>query len=106
MKYIFSYLLFFFSVANVLAQKQIFDLTNYTPPPGGGWEKEVKENFHTSYTITNKLKKDYCQIFIMLSTSSKGGIKEDFENEWLNLTIIQYKITDVPQPISTYFKST
>ena len=65
------------------AQKENFDLTTYTPPKN--WKKEVKPNSYTSYSITNKQKKTYCQIFIMLSTNSKGGIKEDFNSEWKEL---------------------
>ncbi len=83
MKYIFGILLFFFSVANVFAQKETFDLVTYTVLKG--WKKEVKANSYTSYSITNKQKKTYCQIFIMISTASKGGIKEDFDNEWEEL---------------------
>ncbi len=41
----------------------------------------------------------------MLSSNSIGGIKENFENEWLNLITKQYKVTDAPQSKSTYFKS-
>ncbi len=51
--YIFSFLLFIFCAANVFTQKETFVLTSYTPEPGGGWKKEVKENFYTRYTITN-----------------------------------------------------
>lgn len=70
-------------VATSFAQKETFDLTTYTPPKN--WKKEVKPNSYISYSITNKQKKTYCQIFIMLSTNSKGGIKEDFDNEWEEL---------------------
>ena len=74
------------------AQKQTFDLTTFTPPKS--WTKEVKANSHTSYSIINNEKKTYCQIFVMLSTASKGGIKEDFESEWETLVAKQYGVTD------------
>ena len=95
MKNIFFLLFFFFSIANVFAQKETFDLVTYTVPKG--WKKEVKANSYTSYSITNKQKKTYCQVFIMLSTNSKGGIKEDFESEWESLVAKQYSVTDTPQ---------
>ena len=89
--------LFIFISASILsatsfAQQQTFDLTTYTPP--NTWKEEVKADSHTSYTIINKEKKTYCQIFIMLSTASKGGIKEDFESEWQTLVAKQYGVTD------------
>ena len=83
MKKIVLLCLFAGTMATSFAQKETFDLTTYTPPKN--WKKEVKPNSYTSYSITNKQKKTYCQIFIMLSTTSKGGIKEDFDNEWKEL---------------------
>ena len=78
--------------ASSSAQKQSFDLTTFTPPKT--WTKEVKANSHTSYSIIDNQKKTYCQIFIMLSTASKGGIKEDFESEWKTLVAKPYGVTD------------
>ncbi len=102
MKNIFSFLFFFFSAANAFAQSETYDLITYAPAKenqsdGLGWKKEVKANTYTSYTITNQQKKNYCQIFIILSTASKGGIKEDFESEWQSLVARQYNVTDTPQ---------
>src|SRR4051812_3279933 len=74
------------------AQKETFDLTTYTSPKA--WKKEVKAGSHTSFTITNKQKKTYCQIFVMLSTASKGDIKEDFESQWRTLVVNEYGVTD------------
>jgi len=77
------------------AQKETFDLVTYSVPQG--WQKEVKPNSSTSFTITNQQKKSYCQIIVMMSTESKGGIKEDFESEWQGLIVKSYKVTDSPQ---------
>ena len=82
-------------VETSFAQKETFDLVTYTVPKG--WKKEVKADSYTSYSITNKQKKTYCQIFIMLNTESKGGIKEDFESEWQNLIVKQYNVTEKAQ---------
>ena len=95
MKKIIFFCAFCVCTSNILAQKQIYDLTTYTPPKA--WKKEVKENSYTSYSIINKQKKTYCQIYIMLSTASKGGVKEDFESEWQTLVANQYGVTDTPQ---------
>ena len=86
-------------VETSFAQTETFDLTTFTSPKarksdGQRWKKEVKTNSFTSYSITNNQTKSYCQIFIMLSTNSKGGIQEDFENEWQNLIVKQYNVTD------------
>ena len=86
-----------FTAAISFAQKETYDLVTYTPPPGGGWKKEVKANTYTSYTIISKQEKSYCQIFIMLSTGSKGGIKQDFESEWQILVAKQYNVTETPR---------
>jgi len=102
MKNLFAFIFFFFSAANLFAQKEAFDLITFYPPKAHlsdeqEWKKEVKPNSYTSYTITNKQKKTYCQIFIMLSTNSKGGITKDFDSEWENLIAKQYNVTDTPQ---------
>ena len=78
--------------ASSFAQKQTYEFTTFTPPMA--WNKEVKANSYTSFNIINKQKKTYCQLFIMLSTASKGSIKEDFESEWQTLVAKQYGVTD------------
>lgn len=95
MKKIIFLCVFCVSMTVSFAQKETFDLTTYTPP--GGWKKEVKANNYTCYTITNKQKKDYCRVFIMHSTGSKGGINEDFESEWNGLIVKQYGVIDTPR---------
>jgi hypothetical protein len=83
----------------ILAQKETYDLISYTPP--AGWKKEVKQNTYTSFTSTNNQKNLYCQIFIMLSTNSKGGIDEDFNNEWQTLVVKNYGVTQAPKMTET-----
>ena len=80
--------------ANVFAQKETFDIISYTPPQG--WDKEVKTSV-TSYTIVNKQKKTWCQLGVFSSTTSKGGITQDFESEWQELIVKQYHTTEAPQ---------
>ena len=76
------------------AQKQTYDLVSYTPP--SGWKEEVT-NDKTSYTITNIKDKSWCQVFILKSTNSKGNIDADFENEWQDLVVRNYKPAEAPQ---------
>jgi hypothetical protein len=83
-------------ITNLLfAQREVYDFVSYTPPKG--FTKEVKANTYTCYTGTNKQKKSYCRIFVMLSTASKGGIKEDFDSEWQELVVKNYSLTEGPQ---------
>jgi hypothetical protein len=89
---IFLFISFHVLATTSFAQKESFDLTTYTSPKA--WKKEVKAGSHTSFTITNKQKKTYCQIFVMLSTASKGDIKQDFESQWRTLVVKQYGVTD------------
>ena len=84
---------------NSYCQKETFDLVTYVAPKG--WKKELKENSNTSFTITNQQKKTYCQIIIMLSVNSKGGIKEDFESEWEGLIVKSYQVKDTPQALQS-----
>lgn len=73
----------------VFAQTETYEYTSYTAPIG--WQKEVKANTFTSYTKVNQQNNSYCRIIIMLSTNSKGTINEDFENEWQELVVKNYK---------------
>ena len=90
--FLFSVLCFFTGIA--FAQKETFDIVTYTPP--NGWKKEVTGNT-TNYIISNKTKNSWCQLGIVKSTNSKGGIEQDFDSEWLGLIVKNYKPTGTPQ---------
>lgn len=94
MKKIILFCLFVFSGAILLAQKQTYDLVSYTPP--AGWQIEVKNNL-TSYTKTDSKKNSWCQVFIVKSTISKGSIEKDFESEWEELVVKNYKPDGKPE---------
>jgi hypothetical protein len=83
------------TMTTAFAQKKSYEFVNYTPPVG--WKKELKERTYTSYTSVNKAKNTYCQFFVMLSTTGKGNIKEDFESEWQNLVVTQYGVKEATQ---------
>ena len=87
------------SAATSFAQKETFDLVTYTPPKDSlaiGWKKDVRETM-VNYIFTNKKNNTWCQISIIKSTSSKGSIDQDFESEWQELVVKNYKPTDAPQ---------
>jgi hypothetical protein len=94
MKNIFSFLLFILSAVNVFAQKEVFDIVSYTPPEG--WKKEIAETLIT-YTIINKQTNTWCRINIVKSDASKGSIEQDFDSEWQELVVKNYKPTEAPQ---------
>ena len=99
MKGILLFVVLCFSASFAFAQKATYDLIGYAPPVA--WQKDVKEDTYVSYTITNQRNGSYCQIFILLGVNSKGGIAEDFEHEWQNLILKQYKVTQAPKITET-----
>jgi hypothetical protein len=78
----------------ILSCMLLTDLFAYTPP--AGWKKDVTENI-INYIITNKMNNSWCQIGIIKSTISKGNIEKDFESEWQDLVVKNFKPTDVPK---------
>jgi hypothetical protein len=94
MKKIIFLSVFCFTAAILFAQKQTYDLVSYTPP--AGWKKEEQTNL-TVYTKTDNKKNSWCRIFIVKSTTSKGSIEEDFESEWQELVVKNYKPAEAPQ---------
>ncbi len=75
-------------IEKTFAQKETFDLITYSPPQG--WTKNVEETL-VSYTITDNKKDSWCRINIIKSTISKGTIQADFESEWQDLIVRNYK---------------
>ncbi len=99
MKHFLFTLLIALSGIQLQAQKELFDVVSYTPPKdsaGNNWKKEIKENI-ISYTITNIKTNNWCQINLMKSIASKGGIEQDFESEWKELVINNYHPSEAPE---------
>jgi hypothetical protein len=94
MKKIFTFIVFIMLYTGLFAQKENFDIIGYTPP--AGWGKNVTEN-SINYIITNKKNNSWCQMGIIRSTKSKGSIETDFESEWQDLIVKNYKPADAPQ---------
>ena len=70
------------------AQQQSFDLINFTPPKG--WKKTQSENI-LMYSTTDQAKRTWAQVSIVRSTASQGNAAADFESEWENLGLRNYK---------------
>jgi hypothetical protein len=79
-------------VATSFAQKETFDVIRYAAPKG--WKKDVTETT-VSYTIIKG--NTWCRINIVKSTISKGDIDPDFENEWQEMVVKNYKPVEAPQ---------
>ncbi|MGF2412615.1 hypothetical protein [Ferruginibacter sp.] len=94
MKIILTLCFFSAIVLQAAAQKESFDITTYTPPKY--WSKEEKKDA-VSYKIVDKKNKTWCQIGIYRSTATKGSAEQDFENDWQELIVAGYKITDAPR---------
>ncbi len=82
----------------IFAQKQTFDLITYTTPKA--WTKEEKQNVIVYSKVDNK-DKTWCQIAVYKSTASKGTIEDDLQNEWNELAVKQFSITDTMQATET-----
>ena len=90
--------------ATASAEKATFDLVRYTPPPPFKkipWVKSTAVKNILSYSNTDQATRTYCQIFIVKSTISKGDIDADFESEWKDLIIGNYKNTTPAQITDT-----
>jgi hypothetical protein len=83
-------ILFIICSASLAAQTETFDLVTYSAPRD--WAKNVTNN-SISYTRVNEKDNTWCQIGIMKSTVSRGGVEADFESEWQDLIVRNYKPT-------------
>jgi hypothetical protein len=84
---------------SALAQQRVSnDLLSYEPPPAT-WKKEVQAHRFTSYGISTS--GSYCQIFVTVGNTSKGDLTADFETEWSELIVRNYKVADPPTIIQT-----
>ena len=80
------------------------DGVHYTPPAvwkKAAWKRDESVKNVLSYTMTDQDTKTYCQIFLLRSTTSKGDVDADFDNEWKELVVKQYKVTDPAQMTDT-----
>ncbi len=82
----------------LLAQRETFDITNYTPLMG--WKKESTE--HTvSFVTTNEVTRGWCRLSILKSMTSTGVPRTDFDTEWQQLVAGTYQGAVKPEPEQT-----
>jgi hypothetical protein len=94
MKNVASIFIVLLAIPSFAQQEETFDLVTYTTPKG--WQKELLKN-SISFTSVNNATNTWCQIHIMKSTTSKGNIEADFESEWQELIVANYKPTETRQ---------
>lgn len=86
--------MFFVFAGKAMGQKETFDIVSYVPP--SGWTKQITQDI-VAYNTVDKKTNAWCQMGIVKSTASKGTIELDFESEWQNLVVKNYKPTEAPQ---------
>ena len=99
MKKIILFNIFCFATVISFAQKETFDIVSFTPPKnisGKEWKKETADNI-LAYTLINAQNNSWCRINIVKSTTSQGSIEKDFESEWNQLIVRNYKPTEAVQ---------
>ncbi|HUM97447.1 MAG TPA: hypothetical protein PK275_06305 [Chitinophagaceae bacterium] len=79
MKYLFNFFFLLFSVANVIAQKETFNLTTYTVPKA--WKKEKIENA-IQFSKEDAATGAYCLIMLYKAVPGKANPKENFDLAW------------------------
>jgi hypothetical protein len=86
MKKIFLQLIMVFSIMNVFAQTETFDIATFTPPQG--WQR-IDSNgavlFH-DYRAENGLT-SFCQIFLYPSRAGDNDAQKNFQAEWKNRVV-------------------
>ncbi len=82
MKKIFLFAMNIVLVASALAQKQVFDVLNYTIP--NGWDKTEMSN-GIQLSAKNDGKENYAIAIILPSTTSTAPSNENFNNSWEKL---------------------
>lgn len=81
---------------HVFSQTETFDIITYTPPPGGGWKKEVKPGV-VNYLNVNATTGTFCIIAIYASSASTGDEQKDFKKDWKELVVTPYKAEADPE---------
>jgi len=79
MKKVILFVMNFALVASALAQKQVFDVLNYTPPKD--WDKtETPQGIQLS--TKNDGQGNYATAVILRSTATTAASQENFNNSW------------------------
>jgi hypothetical protein len=94
-------LLFLNFSASLSAQSvQQFDIVSFSLPPT--WKKEAQQDWW-AYRVENPSEKTYARILIYPSLPSSGNPETDFQKEWKDLIVPQYKPgTTINENLSDY----
>jgi hypothetical protein len=88
MKFILA-LIFFVYSGSVLAQSvQTFDIVTFSLSPA--WKKEAQQDW-VAYRVENPAKNTYARILLYPSLPSSGNPETDFQKEWSDLVVANYK---------------
>lgn len=100
MNKLFSFIILLLPAYVSFAQKDTFDIVNYTVPAG---YELVKNNNVLTYYKEDKSTGAYCNIFIYNLMPGQGGIQQDFDYAWNNQVQKPFKVTAAAnmQPIAT-----
>ncbi|MBA4301661.1 MAG: hypothetical protein C0433_16395 [Cyclobacterium sp.] len=77
-----------FSAALSAQSAQSFDIVTFSLAPS--WKKEAQQDW-LAYRIENPAKKTYARILLYPSLPSSGNPETDFQKEWNDLIVTQYK---------------
>jgi hypothetical protein len=94
MKYIFNFFAFFFSVANLFAQKETFDITTFTPPKA--WKKQPAESA-IQFTKEDAAKGTYCIITLFKAVPGTANSKENFDLTWTSVVKEMVTVSTSPE---------
>ena len=94
MKNLFSFIYFFFSAANIFAQKEIYDITTYTAP--AAWKKAKTENA-IQLTKEDAATGTYCAITLFKSLPATASSKENFDLAWTSVVKQMVTVSAAPE---------
>jgi hypothetical protein len=78
------------------AQKQTFDITTYTAPPGGGWKKKSTES-RIQFSKENAATGAYCIIMLMKALPGSSNSKENFDAAWETVVKKTVTVSTLPE---------
>lgn len=88
MKLFLTYLLLLFSVPVFAQSVHSFDIVSFSL--ASTWKKEAQQDW-LAYRVENPAKKTYARILLYPSLPSSGNPETDFQKEWNDLIVSNYK---------------
>ncbi|MDO8967519.1 hypothetical protein [Algoriphagus sp.] len=100
MKFFLTFLFLIFCHPVFSQSVQSFDIATFSLNPA--WKKEAQQDW-LAYRIENPAKKTYARILLYPSLPSSGNPETDFQKEWNDLIVTQYKPgTTINENLSDY----